>query len=137
MDGEDDDFCLRAQVAGYKTVIAQDVFIHHYGSKSFKADGVEAYAKRLEHNKKVFIDKWGADPEEIWLQGKPFSKRNPAFPINKNPFTANIKRAMIYLEDKDYQSAFYYLNEVIESFEEYSTKDFEHISFTDLLNLAA
>ena len=34
---EDDDFCLRAQLAGYKTVIAQDVFIHHYGSKSFKA----------------------------------------------------------------------------------------------------
>ena len=36
---EDDDFCLRAQLAGYKTVIAQDVFIHHYGSKSFKAGG--------------------------------------------------------------------------------------------------
>lgn len=134
---EDDDFCLRAQVAGYKTVIAHDVFIHHYGSKSFKANGIDEYAKRLEHNKQVFIDKWGADPEEIWLKGKSFKRRNPAFPIDKDKFTAHIKRAMIYLDDKDYQSALNYLNEVIESYEEYSTKDFKHISLTDLLNLAA
>ena len=32
---EDDDFCLRAQLAGYKTIVAKDVFIHHFGSKSF------------------------------------------------------------------------------------------------------
>ncbi len=36
---EDDDFCLRSQLAGYKTVIATDVFIHHYGSVSFKKNG--------------------------------------------------------------------------------------------------
>ncbi len=134
---EDDDFCLRAQLAGYKTVIAQDVFIHHYGSKSFKANGVDEYAKRLERNKQIFIEKWGADPEEIWLEGKSINSRNPIFPIDVNPFTASVKRAMIYLDDKDYSSASIYLNEAIECFEKYSRKDFEQITLTDLLNLAA
>jgi GT2 family glycosyltransferase/Tfp pilus assembly protein PilF len=134
---EDDDFCLRAQLAGYKTVIAQDVFIHHYGSKSFKANGVDEYAKRLECNKQIFIEKWGADPEEIWLKGKSINSRNPVFPIDVNTFTASVKRAMIYLDDKDYSSASIYLNEAIECFEKYSRKDFEQINLTDLLNLAA
>lgn len=134
---EDDDFCLRAQTVGYKTVIAQDVFIHHYGSKSFKANGPDEYAKRLEHNKEVFIEKWGADPEEIWLHGKPFKKRNPVFAIDGDIFTATIKRAMLYLEEKDYKSALNNLNEVIERYEEYSGKGCEHISLQDLLNLSA
>jgi len=133
---EDDDFCLRAQTAGYKTVIAQDVFIHHYGSKSFKAKGEKAYAERLETNKQKFINKWGADPEEIWLKGKSFTKRNPVFPIDKNPFTASMKRALIYLEDKDYTSATYYLNKAIEYFNTISRGDFAHITMADLLNLA-
>ncbi len=71
---EDDDFCLRAQLAGYKTVIAQDVFIHHYGSKSFKADGEKKYAERLKINHQIFVDKWGADPDEIWLKQKSFNQ---------------------------------------------------------------
>ena len=32
---EDDDLCLRASLAGYRNVIAGDVFIHHYGSRTF------------------------------------------------------------------------------------------------------
>lgn len=32
---EDDDLCLRAALAGYRDLIAGDVFIHHYGSRSF------------------------------------------------------------------------------------------------------
>ena len=133
---EDDDFCLRAQLAGYKTVIAQDVFIHHYGSKSFKANGAEEYAKRLEHNKQVFIDKWGADPEEIWLKGKTFNKRNPAIPIDVNPFAENMKRAMIYLNDKDFEQALIYLNEAVDCFGKYSRIGYEHLELIDILNLA-
>ncbi len=46
---EDDDYCLRAQIAGFKTVIASDVFIHHFGSKSFTADGIQKYKARLKY----------------------------------------------------------------------------------------
>ncbi len=133
---EDDDFCLRAQLTGYKTVIAQDVFIHHYGSKSFKANGMEEYAKRLEHNKQIFIDKWGADPEEIWLKGKTFQKRNPSIPIDANPFAESMKRAMVYLNDKDFEQALIYLNEAIENFDKYSRIGYEQLELTDILNLA-
>lgn len=133
---EDDDFCLRAQLAGYKTVVAQDVFIHHFGSKSFMANGTEEYAKKLEHNKQVFIEKWGADPEEIWLKGTQFKKRNPLFPIDINLFVGSMNRAMIYLEDKDYQQALIYLNDAIKNFDNYPKKEFNRLDKTDLLNLA-
>jgi GT2 family glycosyltransferase/glycosyltransferase involved in cell wall biosynthesis len=78
---EDDDYCLRAQLSGFKTVVAKDVFIHHHGSKSFKASGEKQYGERLKINKKKFIDKWGADPEEIWIHGKSFKNLNVYLPI--------------------------------------------------------
>ncbi len=86
---EDDDFCLRAQLAGFKTVIAKDIFIHHYGSKSFKAAGEQKYLERLNINKQKFVEKWGADPEEIWLKGKTFKKQNVFIPIQNKSSSKN------------------------------------------------
>ncbi|MGI9950905.1 methyltransferase domain-containing protein [Moorellaceae bacterium AZ2] len=57
---EDDDYCLRAQLAGFKLAIADDVFVHHYGSQSFRKIP-ETYAKLLETNKQLFAGKWGID----------------------------------------------------------------------------
>ena len=54
---EDDDFCLRAVLAGFKVVIAKDVFIHHFGSKSFTANGREKYVHLLKRNEKIFVEK--------------------------------------------------------------------------------
>ena len=67
---EDDDFCLRAVLAGFKVVIAKDVFIHHFGSKSFTANGREKYVHLLKRNEKIFVEKWGSTPTEIFLQKK-------------------------------------------------------------------
>lgn len=68
---EDDDYCLRAQLAGFKLAIADDVFVHHYGSQSFRKMP-ETYAKLLETNKQLFAGKWDIDfvgnhyrPEEV------------------------------------------------------------------------
>jgi glycosyltransferase involved in cell wall biosynthesis len=102
---EDDDFCLRAQLAGYKTIVLQDVFIHHFGSKSFAADGNQKYLSRLEANKQKFVNKWGADPEEIWLHGKPVNRKNPVYPINKNNFNEHFDRAVIQIEEQEYSAA--------------------------------
>lgn len=99
---EDDDFCLRAQLAGFKTVIAKGIFIHHYGSKSFKADGTKKYSERLETNKNIFIKKWGATPDEIWLKNKSVNPRQYLFPINKNRYNEGIERARVYIADKEY-----------------------------------
>jgi len=133
---EDDDFCLRAQLAGYKTIIAQDVFIHHFGSKSFKANGNEEYAKRLERNKQIFVDKWGADPDEIWLHGKQPKSNNLLIPINQNIFVQSISRALILLEDKYYKQGMEELAKAIENYDKYDHENFDRFNFTDLLNLA-
>jgi Flp pilus assembly protein TadD len=53
---EDDDYCLRARQAGYRTVIAGDVFIHHFGSVTFKNS--TDYDALLKENEKIFRDKW-------------------------------------------------------------------------------
>jgi GT2 family glycosyltransferase len=102
---EDDDFCLRAQMAGYKALVLQDVFIHHFGSKSFTAEGTQKYIARLEKNKQIFVNKWGADPEEIWLKGKQVNNRKLLYPLNANPFMEYFERAAIHIEEKEYDTA--------------------------------
>ena len=62
-------------LAGYKTVIAKDVFIHHYGSVSFKQNGNDKYAKRLKINEQKFMEKWGSNPEGVWLKGEKYKKQ--------------------------------------------------------------
>ena len=54
---EDDDFCLRAAAVGYKARIAQNAFIHHTGSQTFKGAGIN-YQQSLERNWEIFKSKW-------------------------------------------------------------------------------
>lgn len=56
---EDDDFCLRARLAGYRLLMARNVFIYHFGSRTFKSH-VNEFATRLSDNKQRFIKKWSA-----------------------------------------------------------------------------
>ena len=67
---EDDDFCIRAKLAGFKAHILYYVFIHHYGSKSFTVNGSDAYNKLLATNKQKFIQKWGLTVEQLFLENK-------------------------------------------------------------------
>ena len=55
---EDDDLCMRIVEVGYKLMLCNDSFIHHFGSSSFNKD----YAKfnnLLMENSRKFQDKWG------------------------------------------------------------------------------
>jgi GT2 family glycosyltransferase len=54
---EDEDLCLRAEMAGYRNYIAGDVFIHHYGSRSFIGNKIN-YHRSMSANKKIFLEKW-------------------------------------------------------------------------------
>ncbi len=132
---EDDDFCLRAQIAGFKTIIAQDVFIHHYGSKSFTAEGTDKYKERLEINQKKFVDKWGGTPEEIWLKGKQIKGRNIMITLNKNEFVENLERALSLIEEKDYTAAVKYLDNSIATYDQNDHEE-NNIDLAYLLNLA-
>ncbi|WP_243370205.1 glycosyltransferase [Geotalea sp. SG265] len=54
---EDDDFCLRASMAGLQSVIAGDVFIHHHGSRTFEGNKID-FKAAMAANRKVFDRKW-------------------------------------------------------------------------------
>lgn len=56
---EDDDLCLRAELAGFRNYIAGDVFIHHYGSRSFIGNKID-YNATMGGNRKRFNEKWNA-----------------------------------------------------------------------------
>ncbi len=57
---EDDDLCLRAELAGFRNIIAGDVFVHHYGSKSFTGNKIDADVLfRCNHS--IFVAKWDLD----------------------------------------------------------------------------
>lgn len=65
---EDDDICLRLRAAGYETLLCEDVFIHHFGSASFKKLGAaeklaakEKYERLLAKNFAYMCAKWGFD----------------------------------------------------------------------------
>lgn len=65
---EDDDYCLRAELAGHRNVIAGDVFIHHYGSQSFTANRIN-YAEAMMRNMALYRKKWNYDQlDELTLR---------------------------------------------------------------------
>ncbi len=128
---EDDDYCLRAQLAGFKAVIAKDVFIHHYGSKSFKANGNNQYGERLKLNREIFVSKWGGTTEEIWLKNKQVNPRQYYYPINKNPFVKYFERTKIHLADNELNLA----EESIYNSVNYFQTDNNIITYEELLNL--
>lgn len=60
---EEVDFCKRAKIAGFKIIIANRSFIHHYGNKTF--DLLELKSNELmEKSKKKYLEKWGEEFNE-------------------------------------------------------------------------
>lgn len=61
---EDDDYSLRTILAGYKLMVAGDVFIHHFGGRTFIGNNID-YRKQILDNQDIFCKKWGIEaPEE-------------------------------------------------------------------------
>jgi ATP-binding cassette subfamily B protein len=59
---EDDDYAMRVRRAGYRVVCAEDVFVHHFGEASFgRLAPSGEYAEQLEHNRRLFEEKWGVE----------------------------------------------------------------------------
>ncbi|MGH4120177.1 glycosyltransferase [Clostridium sp.] len=55
---EDDDLCMRIIESGYKMMLCNDSFIHHFGSLSFSKDYTK-FSNLLTVNRKKIEDKWG------------------------------------------------------------------------------
>jgi GT2 family glycosyltransferase/tetratricopeptide (TPR) repeat protein len=57
---EDDDLGWRAQDAGFRLLLALDVFVHHFGSRTFAGLGLDTTA-HLQANFELFHAKWGSE----------------------------------------------------------------------------
>ncbi len=67
---DDDDLAERARRAGFELALARDLFVHHFGSRTFAGNGVNA-EKLLAENAQRFAAKWG----DSVPQGRPVSLR--------------------------------------------------------------
>ena len=55
---DDDDLALRARRAGFELAVAHDLFVHHFGSRTFVGNGIDAN-QLLDENAAKFATKWG------------------------------------------------------------------------------
>ncbi|WP_010271059.1 glycosyltransferase family 2 protein [Paenibacillus senegalensis] len=62
---EDDDYCYRARLRGYRLLIARDCYVHHLGSASFKRRKRMALRRLIANNRRKFIRKWGVHPGQF------------------------------------------------------------------------
>src|SRR5262249_6652701 len=55
---DDDDLAERARRAGVELGVAHDLFVHHFGSRTFVGNGIDP-EKLLNENERRFAAKWG------------------------------------------------------------------------------
>jgi len=55
---DDDDLAIRTRRAGFELAVAHDLFIHHFGSRTFAGNGVNT-ERLLSENEQRFTAKWG------------------------------------------------------------------------------
>ena len=75
---EDDDYCLRAILSGYKLGVVRSAFVFHYGSITFKKNMI-IHSDHMELNRKRFFLKAGSLATALRV---PFNKtRNPCISV--------------------------------------------------------
>jgi GT2 family glycosyltransferase/tetratricopeptide (TPR) repeat protein len=64
---EDDDFCRRAILAGFRAEIAVDAFVHHFGHATFQGAGVDL-GRLLTENQRIYEEKWRGEDRQNTTQ---------------------------------------------------------------------
>lgn len=65
---EDDDFCIRAALAGFEARIARNVFVHHTGGQTFAGAKID-FARSMRRNWGLFKAKWGIAADALLEDG--------------------------------------------------------------------
>jgi hypothetical protein len=58
---DDDDLAMRARWAGFELAVAHDLFVHHFGSRTFVGSGIDA--------ERLLEEKWPAFRGEVGNRG--------------------------------------------------------------------
>ena len=61
---EDIDICLRARLVGFKIVINHNVFVHHFGNKTFSNEKID-YTTLMRKNKQIYNAKWQSFSDKV------------------------------------------------------------------------
>lgn len=61
---EDDDYNARVREAGFRVLLAQDSFVHHWQRASFKLLGEEAYLRTYNENQRRYREKVALKPKQ-------------------------------------------------------------------------
>ena len=93
---EDDDFSLRAAIAGFESWIAMDCFIHHFGSRTFVGEKID-YRQSLMRNWEIFKSKWGL-PKDL-----PYGSAYGLPQMKNTTFDASIHTYPLNSEDRSNQ----------------------------------
>ncbi len=71
---EDDDLCIRVRQRKYAIMVHEGVFVHHYGSQTFKANNIK-YEESIQEKAKIFFRKYPKiDYEELLELKNPLSQ---------------------------------------------------------------
>lgn len=69
--GNDDlDYCIRLGRAGYRLIIARDVYIEHIGAQTFRSE-IDSISRVDVRGRELLIDKWGLDTVDELLRLEP------------------------------------------------------------------
>lgn len=77
---EESDLCMRLTTQGFRTVVANNVYVYHQGGATFQ-DGLNRYL----HNRRIFDQRWKT---EYWRQFNAFRRQNPLKTI-RSQFTTS------------------------------------------------
>ena len=134
-DFADEDFCLRAELAGYRNMIAGDVFIHHFGSRNFIGNKIDD-GKTMKGSRKHFLEKWNSLDSQsaegkkyLSLQGRETAKLDyekgqakkavdrllAVIRLGIDAKKAYYDLAELLLDAKQYDQAFKVLNQVADA----------------------
>jgi GT2 family glycosyltransferase len=81
---EDDDYSMRARVAGLRVVCASDVFIHHFGQASLGRLASGEYGRLFHANRLRWEEKWG----QTW---RPYERKtNPRYEQLRERFRQHV-----------------------------------------------
>ncbi|MFW9917875.1 MAG: glycosyltransferase, partial [Candidatus Thorarchaeota archaeon] len=103
---EDDDFSLRAALAGFESWIAEGCFVHHFGSRTFIGANID-YRESLNEKWEIFKEKWGM-PKGLPYGSYDFSQiSDKFFDPAKHYYSFREKKPSIsgagVSEDRDYE----------------------------------
>jgi glycosyltransferase involved in cell wall biosynthesis len=103
---DDDDLAVRARHAGFELAIAHDLFIHHFGSRTFVGSAIDSEAL-LAENAKRFAAKWGQDAPvgqrialRPWAENQQSVQEDTGQPQGERP-KARVTLAMIVRNEED------------------------------------